>query len=76
MAVAILVLFSVQQVIIYICRNKVGVRKKAGWYPSQQNKAFPGVSKNSVFSSQDEAGGRFVAFSGEGQSLRKKGRKP
>eukprot|EP00069_Balaena_mysticetus_P018780 bmy_02450T0 len=31
-----------------------------------------------VFSlhTQDEAGGRFVAFSGEGQSLRKKGRKP
>ncbi|XP_014444057.1 ubiquitin recognition factor in ER-associated degradation protein 1 isoform X4 [Tupaia chinensis] len=25
---------------------------------------------------EDEAGGRFVAFSGEGQSLRKKGRKP
>lgn len=25
---------------------------------------------------EDEAGGRFIAFSGEGQSLRKKGRKP
>lgn len=25
---------------------------------------------------QDEAGSRFIAFSGEGQSLRKKGRKP
>lgn len=25
---------------------------------------------------QDESGSRFIAFSGEGQSLRKKGRKP
>lgn len=51
-----------------------------GWYMSQQNKAFSinlqEISENNILSSQDEAGGRFVAFSGEGQSLRKKGRKP
>lgn len=78
--VVALALFSVQPVIIHICRGKVGVRRMAGRHLTQRNKAclvnFQGAAEDGVFSSQDEAGGRFVAFSGEGQSLRKKGRKP
>lgn len=78
--VVTLALFSVQPVITHICRNKVGVRRMAGWHLNKRNKAFlvnfQGAAEDGVFSSQDEAGGRFVAFSGEGQSLRKKGRKP
>ncbi|KAK7805386.1 hypothetical protein U0070_023797 [Myodes glareolus] len=68
---------------MYVCRARSPDHHTWCQCHSIEKMAFAEISgqqasMTSMFLSRvvDEAGGRFVAFSGEGQSLRKKGRKP